>query len=258
MTLVRCSASVYKIIPRSMAQLVASQNYYSRNKNEGPPSDDEKYVITNRDRLVSFKYALNWVFPDIPFTMEEENTHELPFLDVLDRRQVGLVLSTTPTPWWLTTNESNPHATNPVVWKQSSGLAKNQLQYTMFQWIGTHCINQATRLTDIRNPFANRSPDRQMETRRLELPPHTHKPVSSCAPKTRTNVSKINCANCETTRLHDKTPRQNVKNLDAEHQFDFKSVTFIVNGRSKYAHLMNEAWFPENDLIHRHNDLHPG
>nr|VZI14320.1 unnamed protein product [Spirometra erinaceieuropaei] len=44
---------------------------------------DDTFVLIDRDQLLTFKERLNAVFPDIQFTMEEEETNQLAFLDVL-------------------------------------------------------------------------------------------------------------------------------------------------------------------------------
>nr|VZI40811.1 unnamed protein product [Spirometra erinaceieuropaei] len=44
---------------------------------------DDTFVFIDRDQLVTFKERLNAVFPDVQFTMEEEENNQLAFLDVL-------------------------------------------------------------------------------------------------------------------------------------------------------------------------------
>ncbi|BHF70724.1 hypothetical protein SprV_0301377700 [Sparganum proliferum] len=44
---------------------------------------DDTFVVIDRDRLLTFKKPLNAVFPDIQFTMVEEENDKLAFLDVL-------------------------------------------------------------------------------------------------------------------------------------------------------------------------------
>ncbi|BHF80279.1 hypothetical protein SprV_0702340300 [Sparganum proliferum] len=44
---------------------------------------DDNFVVIDRDQLLIFKEHLNAVFPDIQFTMEEEEHNQLAFLDVL-------------------------------------------------------------------------------------------------------------------------------------------------------------------------------
>nr|VZI23869.1 unnamed protein product [Spirometra erinaceieuropaei] len=44
---------------------------------------DDTFVVISRDQVLAFKEQLNTVFPDIQFTMEEEENNQLAFLDVL-------------------------------------------------------------------------------------------------------------------------------------------------------------------------------
>ncbi|BHF60323.1 hypothetical protein SprV_0100328700 [Sparganum proliferum] len=51
---------------------------------------DDTFVVIGRDQLPTFKKHLNAVFPNIQFTMEEEENNQLAFLDVLVcRRDYG-------------------------------------------------------------------------------------------------------------------------------------------------------------------------
>nr|VZH93756.1 unnamed protein product [Spirometra erinaceieuropaei] len=49
---------------------------------------DDTFVVIERDQVLTFKEQLNAVFPDIQFTMEEEENNQLAFLDVLACRKV--------------------------------------------------------------------------------------------------------------------------------------------------------------------------
>ncbi|BHF66782.1 hypothetical protein SprV_0200980400 [Sparganum proliferum] len=55
---------------------------------------DDTFVVIDRNRLLAFKDRLNAVFPDIRFTMEEEENNQLAFLDVLVYRKDCGVLRT--------------------------------------------------------------------------------------------------------------------------------------------------------------------
>ncbi|BHF77743.1 hypothetical protein SprV_0602085200 [Sparganum proliferum] len=44
---------------------------------------DDTFVVIESDKVLTFKDHLNAIFPDIQFTMEEEENNHLAFLDVL-------------------------------------------------------------------------------------------------------------------------------------------------------------------------------
>ncbi|BHF82776.1 hypothetical protein SprV_0802591500 [Sparganum proliferum] len=51
------------------------------------PYVDDIFVVIERDQVLTFQEHLNGVFPDIQFTMEEEENNQLAFLDVLVYRK---------------------------------------------------------------------------------------------------------------------------------------------------------------------------
>ncbi|BHF65994.1 hypothetical protein SprV_0200900800 [Sparganum proliferum] len=55
---------------------------------------DDTFVVIERDQVLTFKEHLNAVFPDIQFTMEEEENKQLAFPDVLVCRKDGGGLKT--------------------------------------------------------------------------------------------------------------------------------------------------------------------
>nr|VZI27563.1 unnamed protein product [Spirometra erinaceieuropaei] len=48
---------------------------------------DDTFVVIERDQVLTFQEHLNAVFPDIQFTMEEEENNQLAFLDVLSAQK---------------------------------------------------------------------------------------------------------------------------------------------------------------------------
>ncbi|BHF57715.1 hypothetical protein SprV_0100066000 [Sparganum proliferum] len=50
---------------------------------------NDTFVLFERDQVMEFKENLNAIFPDIQFTMEEEENNQLAFLDVLICRKDG-------------------------------------------------------------------------------------------------------------------------------------------------------------------------
>ncbi|BHF73656.1 hypothetical protein SprV_0401673800 [Sparganum proliferum] len=82
---------------------------------------DDNFVVIERDQVLTFQEHLNAVFPDIQFTMEEEENNQLVFLDVLVCRKDCGGLKTkvfskaTNTMQLLNFTSNNQSATNAVV-----------------------------------------------------------------------------------------------------------------------------------------------
>ncbi|VDK85183.1 unnamed protein product [Dibothriocephalus latus] len=47
---------------------------------------DDTFGVIERDQMLAFKESLNAIFPNIQFTMEDEENNQLAFLDVFVRR----------------------------------------------------------------------------------------------------------------------------------------------------------------------------
>ncbi|BHF69297.1 hypothetical protein SprV_0301234100 [Sparganum proliferum] len=100
---------------------------------------DDTFVIVKKDMLQHFHSLLNAVFPDIKFTMEEEQEQQLPFLDVLVRRNLNGELETTV--YRKATNTTQLlsfHSNHPVAHKRSCVK-------TLFKRLQTHCSKQEDR-----------------------------------------------------------------------------------------------------------------
>nr|VZI31655.1 unnamed protein product [Spirometra erinaceieuropaei] len=81
---------------------------------------DDTFVVIERDQVLTFKEQLNAVFPDIQFTMEEEENNQLAFLDVLVCRKDCGGLKTKV--FWKATNTTqilNFNSNHPISHKRS-------------------------------------------------------------------------------------------------------------------------------------------
>ncbi|BHF65463.1 hypothetical protein SprV_0200847400 [Sparganum proliferum] len=105
---------------------------------------DDTFVIVKNDMLQHFHSLLNAVFPDIKFTREEEQEQQLPFLDVLVRRNLNGELETTV--YRKATNTTQLlsfHSNHPVAHKRSCVK-------TLFKRIQTHCSKPEDRAREAR------------------------------------------------------------------------------------------------------------
>nr|VZI11478.1 unnamed protein product [Spirometra erinaceieuropaei] len=103
---------------------------------------DDTFVILHRDAKDNFKRELDSVFPQIQFTMEEENNGVLPFLDVQVSRQedgtlqTGVFRKATDTEKILHYNSNHPLS------------HKRSCVRTLFRRIHTHCSAEAEKLRE--------------------------------------------------------------------------------------------------------------
>ncbi|BHF58660.1 hypothetical protein SprV_0100161400 [Sparganum proliferum] len=133
--------------------------------------------------LQHFHGLLNAVSPDIKFTREEEQEQQLPFLDVLVRRNLNGELETTV--YWKATNTTqllSSHSNRPVA--QKRGCVE-----TLFKRIQTHCSKPEDRAHEARylrdqflqnaypRAFISRCLCRRHQRTRTSTPPTTwHSP----------------------------------------------------------------------------------
>nr|VZI32915.1 unnamed protein product [Spirometra erinaceieuropaei] len=103
---------------------------------------DDTFVILRRDAKDNFKRELNSVFPQIQFTMEEEEDGVLPFLDVQVTRQEDGTLQT-----GVFRKATN---TEKILHYNSNHLLshKRSCVRTLFRRIETHCSTEAEKLRE--------------------------------------------------------------------------------------------------------------
>ncbi|BHF70506.1 hypothetical protein SprV_0301368500 [Sparganum proliferum] len=105
---------------------------------------NDTFVIVKKDMLQHFHSLFNTVFSDIKFTREEEQEQQLPFLDVLVRRNLNDELGTTV--YMKATNIKQLlsfHSNHPVTHKRSCVK-------TLFKRIQSHCSKPEDRARETR------------------------------------------------------------------------------------------------------------
>ncbi|BHF74313.1 hypothetical protein SprV_0501739800 [Sparganum proliferum] len=94
---------------------------------------DDTFVVIERDQVLTFKERLNSVFPDIQFTMEEEENNQLAFLDVLVcRKDCGGLKTKVFRKATNTTQVLNFNSNHPISHKRSCVR-------TLYRRVETHC-----------------------------------------------------------------------------------------------------------------------
>nr|VZI44475.1 unnamed protein product [Spirometra erinaceieuropaei] len=106
---------------------------------------DDTFVVINRDQVLTFKNHLNAVFPDIQFTMEEEENNQLAFLDVLVcRKDCGGLKTKVFRKATNTMQVLNFNSNHPISHRRSCVR-------TLYRHVETHCREPEDKITEIHN-----------------------------------------------------------------------------------------------------------
>nr|VZI24760.1 unnamed protein product [Spirometra erinaceieuropaei] len=104
---------------------------------------DDTFVVIERDQVLTFKEQLNAVFPDIQFTMEEEENNQLAFLDVLVcRKDCGGLKTKVFRKATNTTQILNFNSNHPISHKRSCVRA-------LYRRVETHCSEMEDKVAEL-------------------------------------------------------------------------------------------------------------
>ncbi|BHF60453.1 hypothetical protein SprV_0100341800 [Sparganum proliferum] len=104
---------------------------------------DDTFVIIERDRVLTFQEHLNTVFPDIQFTMEEEENNQLAFLDVLVcRKDCGGLKTKVLRKATNTMQVLNFNSNHPISHKRSCVR-------TLYWRVETHCSEPEDKIAEL-------------------------------------------------------------------------------------------------------------
>ncbi|BHF71376.1 hypothetical protein SprV_0401443400 [Sparganum proliferum] len=104
---------------------------------------DDTFVVIDRDQLLTFKERLNAVFPDIQFTMDEEEKNQLAFLDVLVcRKDCGGLKTKVFRKATNTMQVLNFNSNHPISHKRSSVR-------TLYRRVETHCSEPEDKIAEL-------------------------------------------------------------------------------------------------------------
>ncbi|BHF71505.1 hypothetical protein SprV_0401456300 [Sparganum proliferum] len=128
---------------------------------------DDTFVVIDRDQLLTFKERLNAVFPDIQFTMEEEENNQLAFLDVLVcRKDCGGLKTKVFRKATNTMQVLNFNSNHPISHKRSCVR-------TLYRRVETHCSEPEEQ--DCRTTIPPTGLQSQWLPAQLRQPVHTQK-----------------------------------------------------------------------------------
>ncbi|BHF57227.1 hypothetical protein SprV_0100016800 [Sparganum proliferum] len=104
---------------------------------------DDTFVVIGRDQLLTFKERLNAVFPDIQFTMEEEENNQLAFLNVLVcRKDCGGIKTQVFRKAANTMQVLNFNSNHPISHKRSCVR-------TLYRRVETHCSEPEDKIAEL-------------------------------------------------------------------------------------------------------------
>nr|VZI29939.1 unnamed protein product [Spirometra erinaceieuropaei] len=104
---------------------------------------DDTFVVIERDQVLTFQEHLNAVFPDIQFTMEEEENNQLAFLDVLVcRKDCGGLKTKVFRKATNTMQVLNFNSNHPISHKRSCVR-------TLYRRVETHCSEPEDKIAEL-------------------------------------------------------------------------------------------------------------
>nr|VZI31787.1 unnamed protein product [Spirometra erinaceieuropaei] len=104
---------------------------------------DDTFVVIERDQVLTFREHLNAVFPDIQFTMEEEENNQLAFLDVLVcRKDCGGLKTKVFRKATNTMQVLNFNSNHPISHKRSCVR-------TLYRRVETHCSKPEDEIAEL-------------------------------------------------------------------------------------------------------------
>nr|VZI12015.1 unnamed protein product [Spirometra erinaceieuropaei] len=104
---------------------------------------DDTFVVIERDQVLTFQEHLNAVFPDIQFTMEEEENNQLAFLDVLVcRMDCGGLKTKVFSKATNTMQVLNFNSNHPISHKRSCVR-------TLYRRVETHCSEPEDKIAEL-------------------------------------------------------------------------------------------------------------
>ena len=104
---------------------------------------DDTFVVIERDQVLTFQEHLNAVFPDLQFTMEEEENNQLAFLDVLVcRKDCGGLKTKVFRKATNTMQVLNLNSNHPISHKRSCVM-------TLSRRVGTYCSEPEDKIAEL-------------------------------------------------------------------------------------------------------------
>nr|VZI18613.1 unnamed protein product [Spirometra erinaceieuropaei] len=238
---------------------------------------DDTFVVIERDQVLTFKERLNSVFPDIQFTMEEEENNQLAFLDVLVcRKDCGSLKTKVFRKATNTTQILNFNSNHPICHKRSCCLRKRDERQNRADpkfWRAIPYIkNVSEAVSRLLAPLGVGVAHRPEATMRRELmrpnDPLPRQETSGVVYRIWCSCGQSNYVG-ETGRLlrtriaeHVAAVRRNDANSQVAvhstrpgHTFKFDEAEILARGDNRVSRELLESWFTEPQSINNCNDI---
>ncbi|BHF58455.1 hypothetical protein SprV_0100140700 [Sparganum proliferum] len=237
---------------------------------------DDTFVIVKKDMLQHFHSLLNTVFPDIKFTREEEQEQQLPFLDVLVRRNLNGELKTT-------VYRKATNTTQLLSFHSNHSVAhKRSCVKTLLKRIQTTCSKPEDRTREARylrdqivqngypRAFISRCLRGHHQRTRTSTPPtisHSLPYIKGVSEATERIAAELGqTGRMLGSRIHEH--KMAVRRGDAlsqvaahayemGHEFIFAATKIIVHAKNKTGRELIEAWASDENWVDRFIDLAP-
>ncbi|BHF72299.1 hypothetical protein SprV_0401536300 [Sparganum proliferum] len=130
-------------IAEAVLQRLESLVFQHHKPKSWAPYVDDTFVIIERDQVLTFQEHLNAVFPDIQFTMDEEENNQLAFLDVLVcRKDCGGLKTNVFRKATNTMQVLNFNSNHPISHKRSCVR-------TLYRRVETHCSESEDKIAEL-------------------------------------------------------------------------------------------------------------
>nr|VZI46703.1 unnamed protein product [Spirometra erinaceieuropaei] len=214
---------------------------------------DDAFVIVKKGMLQHFHSLLNAVFHDIKFTREEEQKQQLPFLDVLIRRNLNGKLETTV--YRKATNTTQLlsfHINHPVAHKRSC-------METLFKRIQTHCSKPEDRAREaryLRDQFVQNGIRGHPKSLSTRSPPEDSIINATDDMTGRMLGSRIHEHKLAVWR-GDALSQVAAHTYDMGDEFNVAATKIVAHAGSKTGRELIEVWASDENSVNRFIDLAP-
>nr|VZI39585.1 unnamed protein product [Spirometra erinaceieuropaei] len=217
------------------------------------PYVDDTFVVIERDLVLTFKERLNSVFPDIQFTMEEEENNQLALLDVLVcRNYCGGLKTKVFRKATNTTQILNFNGNHPISHKRSCSVSEAVSRLLAPLGVGVAHRPEATMRRQVMRP---KDPQPRHETSgvvyRIWCSCGQSNYVGETGRPLRTRIAEHAAA----VRMNDANSQVAAHSTRPSHTFKFDEAEILARGDNRVGRELLESWFTGPQSINKCNHI---